>query len=67
MAGRRVRAIDIFGTQALARVPTLAMAALALVPGFQRAILSFIGGLLVAEVISKVAIVLLFSPLVSPK
>lgn len=36
LVGRRVRAIDIFGTQALARVPTVATALVALLPGFQR-------------------------------
>jgi hypothetical protein len=30
-----IRAVDVFGTQALARTPTLAMAAAAMLPGFQ--------------------------------
>ncbi len=32
----RVRAIDVFGTQALARVPTLVTVGVVLLPGFQR-------------------------------
>ncbi len=35
LSGSRIRAIDVFGTQALARFPTLFMAAAALLPGYQ--------------------------------
>lgn len=37
LVGFRARAIDVFGTQALARWPTLGMALIALIPAFQRA------------------------------
>ncbi|MBW7865173.1 MAG: hypothetical protein H3C30_12270 [Candidatus Hydrogenedentes bacterium] len=36
LRGRRFRAIDVFGTQALARFPTLFIAFAVLLPGYQR-------------------------------